>query len=56
SFIDGLFATHPPSAKRVQENRELVQKVGAGGYRGEDVYERKMAKLRSLQPAYDAHD
>lgn len=56
SFIDGLFATHPPSAKRVQENRELVQKIGAGGYRGEEVYERKMAKLRSLQPAYDAHD
>jgi len=55
-FIDGLFGTHPPSARRVQENRELVQKVGAGGYRGEDVYERKMAKLRSLQPAYDAHD
>ena len=56
SFVDGLFATHPPSAKRVQENRELVQKIGAGGYRGKDVYERKMAKLRSLQPAYDAYD
>ncbi|MEC7376791.1 MAG: M48 family metalloprotease [Pseudomonadota bacterium] len=55
-FVEGLFATHPPSAKRVQENRELAQKIGTGGYRGEDVYKRKLAELRSLQPAYEAHD
>jgi len=56
NFIQGLFATHPPSAKRVQENRALAQKIGTGGYRGADVYARKLAKLRALQPAYDAHD
>nr|WP_238942449.1 M48 family metalloprotease [Marinobacter sediminum] len=56
SFIQGMFATHPPSAKRVQRNRELVDEIGVGGYRGEDVYERKLATLRKLQPAYDAHD
>ena len=55
-FIDGLFATHPPSAKRVEENRQLARKIKTGGYRGKDVYDRRMAKLRSLQPAYDAHD
>ena len=55
-FIDGLFATHPPSAKRVEENRQLARKIGTGGYSGKDVYDRRMAKLRSLQPAYDAHD
>lgn len=55
-FINGLFATHPPSAKRVEENQALVQKIGAGGYRGEDVYQRKLANLRSLLPAYDAYD
>lgn len=55
-FIQGLFATHPPSAQRVEENRELARKIGFGGYRGEEVYERKLAKLRSLQPAYEAHD
>lgn len=55
-FVDGLFATHPPSAERVEENRQLVQKIGAGGYRGKDIFDRKMAELRSLQPAYDAHD
>lgn len=56
SFVEGLFATHPPSAKRVRENRELAQKLGTGGYRGKEVYQRKLATLRSLQPAYDAHD
>ncbi|MEH6356825.1 MAG: M48 family metalloprotease [Marinobacter sp.] len=55
-FIDGLFATHPPSAKRVAENRKLVSEVGGGGYRGEDIYQKKTALLRKLQPAYDAHD
>lgn len=55
-FLQGLFATHPPSAKRVAENRELVNKIGAGGYRGADVYQRKLATLRELQPAYDAYD
>jgi len=55
-FIDGLFATHPPSAKRVAANRKLVSEIGGGGYRGEDVYQKKTALLRKLQPAYDAHD
>ncbi|EMP56582.1 peptidase M48, Ste24p [Marinobacter santoriniensis NKSG1] len=56
NFIQGLFATHPPSIKRVHENQQMVNKLGAGGYRGEDVYQRKIAKLKELQPAYDAHD
>tara|TARA_R110002110_G_scaffold227929_2_gene443365 strand:+ start:499 stop:1860 length:1362 start_codon:yes stop_codon:yes gene_type:complete len=55
-FVDGLFATHPPSAKRVRENRKLVAEIGAGGYRGADVYKKKTATLRKVQPAYDAHD
>ncbi|MBS8241387.1 tetratricopeptide repeat protein [Marinobacter lipolyticus] len=55
-FIDGLFATHPPSQKRVDRNRELAQKLGTGGYRGKDVYDKKLATARKLQPAYDAHD
>lgn len=56
SFIEGMFATHPPSQKRVNENQELVNKIGAGGYRGKDEYQKKLSFLRDLQPAYDAHD
>ncbi len=51
-----MFATHPPSQKRVNENQELVNKIGAGGYRGKDEYQKKLSFLRDLQPAYDAHD
>ena len=56
SWLQGLFATHPPSARRVEENQQLAQKLGTGGYRGRDVYQRKIATLKALQPAYDAHD
>lgn len=55
-FLQGMFATHPPSQKRVDENQELVNSIGAGGYRGREVFEQKMAFLRSRQPAYDAYD
>lgn len=56
SFIDGLFASHPPSQKRVDNNRELAREIGTGGYRGKAVYDKKLAMARRLQPAYDAHD
>lgn len=55
-FLQGMFATHPPSQKRVEENQELVNKIGAGGYRGRETYQKKMTFLRSRQPAYDAYD
>ncbi|MDI9246919.1 M48 family metalloprotease [Marinobacter sp. CHS3-4] len=55
-FIQGMFATHPPSQKRVRENQKLVNKIGAGGYRGRDTYQKKLSFLRSRQPAYEALD
>lgn len=55
-FVGGLFATHPPSAKRVRENSKLVSEIGGGGYCGADVYKKKTSTLRKVQPAYDAHD
>src|SRR5690554_4647767 len=56
NWLSDLFASHPPSARRVEANQQLVQKLGGGGYRGRDVYQRRIAKIRQLQPAYDAHD
>jgi len=55
-FLQGMFATHPPSQKRVDENQKLVNRIGAGGYRGREAYQQKLAFLRSRQPAYDAYD
>ncbi|WP_427901640.1 M48 family metalloprotease [Marinobacter caseinilyticus] len=54
SFIDGLFASHPPSRQRVEENRQAAQQLGVGGYRGRDEYQKKIAYLKRIQPAYDA--
>ncbi|KPQ28362.1 MAG: putative Zn-dependent protease [Marinobacter excellens HL-55] len=56
SWLDNMFATHPPSARRVQENQKLVDQLGAGGFRGRDIYQRRIAMIKKLQPAYDAHD
>lgn len=53
-FLQGLFATHPPSQKRVEENQELVNKIGAGGFVGREVYQEKLSYLRKHQPAYEA--
>ena len=55
-YISSLFATHPPSQERVERNRELVGELGGGGYRGREVYQRRLAFLKSRQPAYDAYD
>lgn len=55
-FLDGLFATHPPSQKRVEENRRLAQELGTGGARNRDEYQRMIAEAKRLQPAYDLHD
>jgi len=54
-FMEGLFATHPPSAARVRKNQELVDEIGAGGYIGKEAYQQKTAILRRLKPAYEAH-
>lgn len=55
-YFSSLFATHPPSQQRVERNQELVRELGTGGYRGRDIYQKRIAKLKRLQPAYDAYD
>ncbi|WP_328185223.1 M48 family metalloprotease [Marinobacter sp. OP 3.4] len=56
SFIDGLFATHPPSQARVEANRRLARKYDSGGYRGREEYQSRIAEAKRLQPAYELHD
>lgn len=55
-FLGSLFATHPPSQKRVNENARLAQQLGTDGYRGKDVYQKKIAYIKRLQPAYQAYE
>ncbi len=56
NFIDGLFASHPPSEARVAANKATLEKVGAGGEWGREIYAQKVGKLKSTQAAYKAYD
>ncbi|HUG72929.1 MAG TPA: M48 family metalloprotease [Steroidobacteraceae bacterium] len=55
-WLQGLFASHPPSDERVAKNRETVAQLGAGGEVGKERYLAKLAPLRQMQPAYDKYD
>ncbi|HSI43690.1 MAG TPA: M48 family metalloprotease [Methylotenera sp.] len=56
NFIEGLFASHPPSQIRVDANKATLAQLGAGGEPGKDIYAQKVAKLKSTQGAYKAYD
>ena len=55
-FIQGLFASHPPSDARVAANKVTLAQLGAGGDLGKEVYAKKVAKLKATQAAYKAYD
>ncbi|GAB4184216.1 MAG: hypothetical protein Tsb002_07000 [Wenzhouxiangellaceae bacterium] len=55
-WLDGLFASHPPSQERVVNNRQLAAELGESGDLGRDRYQREMAYLKRVQPAYEAYD
>lgn len=56
SFLEGLFASHPPSPERVAANKATLAKLGAGGEMGKEIYAQKTAKLRASRGAYKAYD
>ena len=55
-FISGLFASHPPSQKRVDANQAYLSELPAGGTVGRDRYQKAIAQLKRDQQAYDAQD
>ena len=55
-WLTGLFASHPPSLERVENNRRTVLKLPDGGEMGRERYQQKTAYLRRVQPAYEAYD
>ena len=54
--LSRLFASHPPSQKRVEANIETAAALPRGGVKGEAEYKRVMATLIKNQDAYAAHD
>ena len=55
-WLDGLFASHPPSTERVEKNKATAEELGRGGEIGEDKYAARMKSLRAIEPAYEKYD
>ncbi len=56
SWLEGLFASHPPSAERVEKNKLTATQLGRGGDLGAQRYEAHLKSLREAKPAYDKYD
>ena len=56
NWLEGLFASHPPSQERVDTNRRTAAELPAGGEMGVERYRRAMAPLIAAQEAYKAYD
>lgn len=51
-FIEGLFASHPPSQERVDKNRATAAKY-PGGVRNKEAFQRAMAQVNKDKKAYE---
>jgi beta-barrel assembly-enhancing protease len=57
SWLDGMFASHPPSEERVARNKATLKRLGgSAGDKGAERFNARMAPLRKMQPAYDKYD
>lgn len=55
-WLSGLFASHPPSQKRVSMNRKTAEKLPKNGEIGTERYKQSLKTLFTTKPAYDAYD
>ncbi len=56
SWLEGLFASHPPSMERVEANQRTAERLGREGRMDRERYQARIATLKATQSAYDAHD
>lgn len=55
-WLEGMFASHPPSQDRVDQNKITVNELGKGGEVGKERYAARVQPLLKLKPAYDKYD
>ncbi len=55
-WLQGLFASHPPSQERVDKNRAKAKKIGNVGTRNKAAYQRAIAQIKRDQAAYDKYE
>ncbi|WP_197479795.1 M48 family metallopeptidase [Oleiphilus sp. HI0132] len=57
SWLDGLFASHPPSQERVEANiKYAASNPVKDAFSGKEAYQQAIAYLKSKQEAYDLAD
>lgn len=56
NWLEGLFASHPPSQERVKANQKYAAQLGTKGTLGAEEYQARIAHLKQTKPAYDAYD
>lgn len=56
SWLEGLFASHPPSQERVERNRAYAAELPDDGTLGRETFMQKTAHIRAVQPAYATFD
>lgn len=52
NWLQGLFASHPPSQERVDANRRTAERLNVKGELGAETYQSKIAHLKNITPAY----
>jgi len=55
-WLAGLFASHPPSQERVDQNRATATTLGTAGVLERERFQAASRELRRSQPAYAAYD
>ena len=55
-WLSGLFASHPPSRERVENNRKTAAELPTGGEMGRERYQQMIAYVERVKPAYEAYD
>jgi predicted Zn-dependent protease len=55
-WLSGLFASHPPSRERVENNARDAAALPKDGHVRRDLYRRKISRLIESKAAYDAYD
>ena len=56
NWLEGLFASHPASTERVENNRSALKSFPEGGALGHSTYEERVAYSRARKGAYEEAD
>lgn len=55
-FIDGLFASHPPSRDRVEANKRELKQYPAGGARNKAEFHKAISQIKEDKDAYKSYE